>query len=120
MDGNVLTISLSHWMELPGLDLKSHCGSGPGCRESRAYVSSLAKYYCDYVKLQNLEDNFKCGSLVTSVRPVGNKQWLVKGKVLAGDEGAPDLPFSYITPHLVLATGNCDRPNRLKVHFLHD
>lgn len=117
MDGNVLTISLSKWMELPGLDFKSHCGGGTASsRESRAFVASLAKYYCDYVQLRQLQENFRCGTLVTSVQPVGDQRWLVKGMTHAGDEGAPDLPFAYVTPHVVLATGNCDRPNKLKVY----
>jgi cation diffusion facilitator CzcD-associated flavoprotein CzcO len=113
MDGSVLTISLSKWMELPGLGFKSHCGGGTA--ESRAYVASLAKYYCDYVQLRRLQDNFRCGTLVTSVQPVGDQRWLVKGVTHAGDEGAPDMPFAYVTPHVVLATGNCDKPNKLKV-----
>jgi len=100
-------------MELPGLGFKSHCGGGTA--ESRAYVASLAKYYCDYVQLRRLQDNFRCGTLVTSVQPVGDQRWLVKGVTHAGDEGAPDMPFAYVTPHVVLATGNCDKPNKLKV-----
>ncbi|XP_059473649.1 oxidative stress-induced growth inhibitor 1-like isoform X2 [Neocloeon triangulifer] len=116
MDGSVLTISLSRWMELPGLDFRCFGGGGPPiCRDSRASVASLAKYYSDYVKLRHLQSNFRCGTIVTRVTPLPDNQWLISGVEQAGDEGAPDLPFNYVTSHLVLATGNCDRPNKLKV-----
>ncbi|CAB3365977.1 Hypothetical predicted protein [Cloeon dipterum] len=116
MDGNVLTISLSRWMELPGMDYRSFGGGGPPtCRNSRASVASMAKYYSEYVKLKRLQENFRCGTVVTDVKPLANDQWLVTGVEHAGDEGALDMPFHYVTSHLVLATGNYDRPNKLKV-----
>jgi len=72
MDGFVLTISLGCWMELPNLSFRewearqeSKC-----CRESRASVASVAQYYCDYVKMHNLEKYFVENSVVTEVTPL--------------------------------------------------
>ncbi|KAF4524888.1 hypothetical protein B566_EDAN015544 [Ephemera danica] len=136
MDGNVLTISLSKWMELPGLDFRSYGGSigPPAGRDSRASVAALARYYSDYVRRRGIEKNFHCGTVVTSVSLLQevmpsckrdpetgvdieqeNPLWVVQGVQLGGDEGAPDIPFCYVSPHVVLATGNYDRPNKLNV-----
>lgn len=134
MDGNVLTISLSKWMELPGLDFRSYGGGGgpPGGRDSRASVAALAKYYSDYVRLQGIQDNFRCGTIVTSVQPLeelasekrdpetgdveqSSPLWAVRGIEHRGEEGVPDQTFCYVTQHVVLATGNCDQPNKLNV-----
>jgi hypothetical protein len=78
MDGNVLTISLGSWMELPGVEFRAWeagenagVSSGPASsRDSRASVSSVARYYYDYVHSQGLARFFRSGCVVTSVRPL--------------------------------------------------
>ena len=79
MDGNVLTISLASWMELPALDFKTWQsrtqkaleGQHEGMlHEGRASVAAVAQYYSDYVKLQGLSKYFRSGISVTSVTPV--------------------------------------------------
>lgn len=70
MDGNVLTISLNSWMELPGLNFRSwesaNTGSISGAAR-RVPVSSVAAYYRDYVKLMKLSRFFRDNTLVTSI-----------------------------------------------------
>jgi hypothetical protein len=78
MDGNVLTISLGSWMELPGVEFRAWeaaenagVSSGPtSSRDSRASVSSVARYYCDYVHNQGLARFFRNSCVVTSVHPL--------------------------------------------------
>jgi hypothetical protein len=74
MDGNVLTISLGSWMELPGIEFRAwEAAENAGVissRDTRASVSSVARYYYDYVHKQGLARFFKNGCVVTSVRPL--------------------------------------------------
>lgn len=78
MDGNILTISLGSWMELPGVDFRAWeaagntgTSSGPtSSRDSRASVSSVARYYYDYVHNQGLAKFFRNSCVVTSVLPL--------------------------------------------------
>ncbi|KAG8239768.1 hypothetical protein J437_LFUL019413 [Ladona fulva] len=80
MNSSILTISLGSWMELPGLDFRtweletrsSSGGMSPtGPRDAaRASAASVAMYYQDYVRRMNLENNFRCDTVVTSARPI--------------------------------------------------
>jgi hypothetical protein len=74
MDGNVLTISLSSWMELPGIDFRAweaaENGGVVSSRDSRASVAAVARYYYDYVRRQGLARFFRKGCVVTSVHPL--------------------------------------------------
>ena len=54
MDGDVQTVSLGTWMELP--NLKMNPENEPG--SSRVHVSQVAKYYQTYVKSMGLEAHF--------------------------------------------------------------
>ncbi|XP_035679213.1 oxidative stress-induced growth inhibitor 1-like isoform X2 [Branchiostoma floridae] len=110
---------------------------GVNCaRQDRAYVSDVAQYYSDYVKHMGLESNFLVGSTVTSVRRLvvdcafinqesGEQEascqlhrpeccrmnmWEVRGVLQVGDL---QQPFCYHAPHVVMATGTTDIPNRL-------
>lgn len=71
MDGNVLTISLGCWMELPQMNFREWEASRMarmGIRgESRASVASVAQYYCDYVQAHELDKYFTSHSEITSV-----------------------------------------------------
>lgn len=71
MDGNVLTISLGCWMELPEMNFRewqANREDRTGVRgESRASVSSVAQYYCDYVHAHDLDDYFVSHSVITRV-----------------------------------------------------
>lgn len=91
MIGNVLTISLASWMELPGLDFRTwektagalHVENvniervnsymnNNGNKEGRARVASVAQYYSDYVRLRGLQKYFRCGTKVLNIEPVEN------------------------------------------------
>lgn len=71
MDGNVLTISLGCWMELPQMNFReweAKQAAKMGIRgESRASVASVAQYYCDYVHAHELDRYFVSHSEITSV-----------------------------------------------------
>lgn len=74
MDGNVLTISLGSWMELPGMEFRAWEAAENAAvissRDSRASVFSVARYYYNYVHKQGLAKFFQNGCVVTSVRPL--------------------------------------------------
>jgi hypothetical protein len=74
MDGNVLTISLSRWMQLPGIDFRAwEADENAGVvssRDSRALVAAVAHYYHDYVRSQGLARFFRSGCVVVSVHPL--------------------------------------------------
>lgn len=90
MIGNVLTISLASWMELPGLDFRSwektvgglhtehvnnhdrynSCLNNNGNKEGRARAASVAQYYSDYVRLRGLQKYFHCGTKVLNIEPL--------------------------------------------------
>ncbi|XP_054276279.1 oxidative stress-induced growth inhibitor 1-like [Macrosteles quadrilineatus] len=124
MDGNVLTISLSSWMELPGLEFRKwemlHNG-GTSTTVRRVPVASVAAYYRDYVRLMRLGKYLRNNVVVTSVRrlpPLNLKkdcscasaQWSVEGY-----DTETHKPFSYVCRSVVMATGSTDQPNRLCV-----
>ncbi|XP_014606025.1 PREDICTED: oxidative stress-induced growth inhibitor 2-like isoform X1 [Polistes canadensis] len=141
MDPNVLTISLSRWMSLPGLDLrqweklveaeqvqKSTLAIGDpsshsprekinACKPaSRVPVGTVATYYRDYVIKQGLDKYFRCGTIVTSVRPIDtidvneDFRWIVEG--YANKTGKR---FEYRCRRVVLATGTTDLSNHLGI-----
>ncbi|XP_034230097.1 oxidative stress-induced growth inhibitor 2-like [Thrips palmi] len=92
MIGNVLTISLASWMELPGVDFRtwessagtlhalhsntnerfSSCLNNNGSKEGRARAASVAQYYADYVRLRGLQKFFHCGTKVFNIEPLEN------------------------------------------------
>ena len=131
MDGNVLTISLGAWMELPDLPYqkweetlsaedRAVLGSRAHKNQNRVSVAQVARYYHDYVNLQGLQAHFRESTTVTSVRQldksvgasVSPPLWLVSGH----KETETGLEhFSYITPNVVLATGGFDLANSLNV-----
>ena len=47
MAGDLLTVSLGSWMELPGLGFQQWCLDND---RSRARVTDVARYYADYVQ----------------------------------------------------------------------
>ncbi|XP_054164452.1 oxidative stress-induced growth inhibitor 2-like [Oppia nitens] len=104
----ILTISLGSWMQLPDMEIREWCSQHR--RESRVSLSTVANYYYNYVKNKDLMKNFKHFSTVTSVRFDRQiNKYQIDGYDSNGDE------FKYQTPRVVLATGNCDRINRLGV-----
>ncbi|ODM98978.1 Oxidative stress-induced growth inhibitor 2 [Orchesella cincta] len=168
MDGNVLTISLGCWMELPQMNFREwEATQEARCvRDSRASVASVAQYYCDYVLAHRLEQYFVSNSEITEVTripcssaglpticdnlpadlqldaaeeptrkvrrhtiseiPVNSQNgrelrkrnrtlWHVKGYTRDPANGGRKKDFSYLTKHLVLATGSSDSPNILNV-----
>ncbi|GIY66620.1 oxidative stress-induced growth inhibitor 1 [Caerostris darwini] len=128
MDGSTLTISLASWMELPNLSIQEWdaCRNRlhsmqSGLRQKRATVGTVANYFSSYVQSQGLSSYFVNNAVVTSVSPVEKKTvfnldfkslWEVSGYVENFSVNSKKY-FSYITPHVVLATGNSDEPNKL-------
>ncbi|KAL7305417.1 hypothetical protein TKK_0002160 [Trichogramma kaykai] len=144
LDPSVLTISLTRWMSLPGLDLRDWLASldqderrrlqivpPPPAADNeqsrdkdkveRVPIGVVAAYYRDYVTRHALDKHFRCGSVVTSVKPLrgggdccddhdGNDEyrWLVEGYEY--DSGRQ---FRYRSKRVVLATGTTDSYNRL-------
>uniref|UniRef100_A0A0C9QQS7 OSGIN1 protein n=1 Tax=Fopius arisanus TaxID=64838 RepID=A0A0C9QQS7_9HYME len=140
MDPNVLTISLTRWMSLPGLDLKKwealveeerlgkstilrkripeDCWSRPkGSFEvdRRIPVGIVAAYYKDYVYRMGLTKYFKCGRTVTSVQPLPDASDLEEGYewIVQGYENQSGRKFKYKCKKVVLATGTTNSSNRL-------
>ena len=70
-DSDLLTVSLGTWMELPNLSLKDWNPKKVTVGK-RVNVSTVAKYYQEYVKLMSLGSNFEEDTLVTSVRKISN------------------------------------------------
>lgn len=104
----ILTISLGSWMQLPDMEIRNWCSDLR--RESRVSLSTVANYYKHYVKSKGLTKYFKNNSSVTSLRlnHISNK-YEIEGHDSTGNK------FAYNSPRVVLATGNCDRTNRLNV-----
>ncbi|XP_068578359.1 oxidative stress induced growth inhibitor 1 isoform X2 [Cebidichthys violaceus] len=130
MEGSMLTLSLANWMDLPGLKLKDWMREKRrNVRNDRATPAEIASYYQHYVSQMSLEENFACGTTVTSVtrRPGGDQEgappcWRVTG--LQRREGeelgdgfavSEEVPFSMLAHNVVLATGTHDIPARLGV-----
>ncbi|XP_029035879.2 oxidative stress-induced growth inhibitor 1-like isoform X2 [Osmia bicornis bicornis] len=133
MDPNVLTISLNRWMSLPDLDVRQwemlieseqfrQANStvqerSNACKTaSRISVGTVATYYKDYVRRKGLERYFRCGTVVTSVRPASNEDancsygWIVKGF-----DKKTGKSFHYRCKRAVLATGTTDLSNHLGI-----
>lgn len=103
-----LTISLKNWMQLPGMSMKQWV-TETNRSESRVSLSNVAKYYRDYVSQQGLTSYFKNHSEVNRVEYDYEKElWEVSGY-------HKEEKFKYLTPKVVLATGNSDSPNMLRV-----
>ncbi|XP_026666840.1 oxidative stress-induced growth inhibitor 1-like isoform X2 [Ceratina calcarata] len=134
MDPNVLTISLNRWMSMPDLDIRewealieseqfrrtnASDGEPYACKTaSRVSVGTVAAYYRDYVRLKRLEQYFRCGTIVTSVRPSENRsngRHDCHGWTVDGFEMQTGRPFRYRCKRVVLATGTTDLTNRLGV-----
>lgn len=76
IEGDMLTVSLGAWMEMPNLSMAEWKASAKH-RESqsrRATVSQVSQYYLDYVNVMGLENNFQNNSLVTGVRRVSRQE----------------------------------------------
>uniref|UniRef100_A0A1B6D3R4 FAD/NAD(P)-binding domain-containing protein n=1 Tax=Clastoptera arizonana TaxID=38151 RepID=A0A1B6D3R4_9HEMI len=134
MDGNVLTISLNTWMELPGLEFRkweSHHNCNSSGAPRRVPVATVAAYYKDYVKQMGLSRFMRFGVVVTSVSLLDCRQnqantciedqtelgschcqplWSVEGF-----DTTTGLPFTYICKKVILASGSTDLHNRLNV-----
>ncbi|XP_075952388.1 oxidative stress induced growth inhibitor 1 isoform X2 [Anarhichas minor] len=131
MEGSMLTLSLANWMELPGLKLKDWMREKRrNVRNDRATPAEIASYYQHYVSQMSLEQNFACGTTVTSVtrQPGGDREgaplpcWRVTGlqrregeELGDGSAVSEEVPFSMLAHNVVLATGTHDIPARLGV-----
>lgn len=108
---DTLTVSVGTWLQLPNMCIEQwHARNNKSSLSTRISLSIVGKYYRDYVRLQKLERFFRNDSEVSHVKFDEQQQlWHVKGwQDKCG-------PFEYVTPKVVLATGNSDVPNQLQV-----
>jgi len=78
MDGEMQTLSLGNWMQLPNepfkpwIQKRQMAASENGTCDSgnRASIQDVRTYYEEYVRTKKIRDNFICGSVVTSVERV--------------------------------------------------
>ncbi|KAF0305700.1 Oxidative stress-induced growth inhibitor 2 [Amphibalanus amphitrite] len=133
MTGDLLTVSLGSWMELPGLGFQQWCLDND---RSRARVTDVARYYAAYVQTMGLSDHFRDSTLVTSVRRLGSSPedsrltvvpgsgqpigrplaaaaplWIVEGLRAGADDQLER--FRVAARRVVLACGTSDVPSRL-------
>lgn len=98
-----------------------------GLRQKRATVGTIAEYYKFYVYSKGLSKYFVNNAVVTSISPFNNQLnynlhlenlWKVDGFIENYNSESHQIErnnFSYISPNVVLATGNSDQPNKLNV-----
>ncbi|XP_031470979.1 oxidative stress-induced growth inhibitor 1 [Phasianus colchicus] len=139
IEGSMITLSRGEWMGLPDLQFKDWLKQKKrGLRNHRATAEDIAQYYQHYVTKKGLQKNFRCGTVVTSVRKMSAKSisshaqedlqktdslwnfseenmevFQVDGfvKTVTGDKE----PFTVYAENVVLATGTYDSPTWLKV-----
>ncbi|XP_005152299.1 oxidative stress-induced growth inhibitor 1 [Melopsittacus undulatus] len=140
IEGSMVTLSRGEWMGLPDLPFKDWLKQKKrGLRNNRATAEDIAQYYQHYVVKKGLQKNFRCNTVVTSVRKVSadsissyTQDWQensddlvwnfnekstevfqVDGffKTMKGDKE----PFSIYAENVVLATGTYDSPTWLGV-----
>ncbi|KAJ8339713.1 hypothetical protein SKAU_G00343460 [Synaphobranchus kaupii] len=128
MEGSMITLSLGDWMEMPDLSFRDWItGKGRQLRNNRAATRDIAQYYQHYVEVKGLQEHFRCGALVTSVRPLpagvedpcgepgGPTSTLYEIRGEREETGGGRSPFCLYARNVVLATGTYDRPTRLGV-----
>ncbi|KAJ8247386.1 hypothetical protein GJAV_G00245790 [Gymnothorax javanicus] len=136
MEESMITLSLGDWMEMPDLSFRDWITrKGRQLRNNRAATRDIAQYYQHYVEVKGLQEHFRCGALVTSVRllPRDSHQGAMGG--MEGPSEGPEVtpstlyeirgeqeetgsrrsPFCLYARNVVLATGTYDRPSRLGV-----
>nr|XP_009487944.1 PREDICTED: oxidative stress-induced growth inhibitor 1 isoform X2 [Pelecanus crispus] len=125
IEGSVVTLSRGEWMGLPDLPFKDWLKQKRrGLRNNRATAEDIAQYYQHYVMKKGLQKNFRCGTIVTSVRKENSDSlwnsnekstdvFQVDGffKTVKGDKES----FSIYAENVVLATGTYDSPTWLGV-----
>ncbi|XP_067138744.1 oxidative stress-induced growth inhibitor 1-like [Centruroides vittatus] len=138
MEGSILTISLGSWMELPNLSIREWDmartrgrASLSILRQKRVTVSSVGKYYRDYVAIQGLSKYFLDNTNITSVKLLRDHKCITekedcREKLLWQVEGVRTTQrwdtkevfeenLSFVTSNVILAMGNSDLPNKLGV-----
>ncbi|XP_035273318.1 oxidative stress-induced growth inhibitor 1-like [Anguilla anguilla] len=130
MEGSMITLSLGDWMEMPDLSFRDWMAKrGRQLRNNRAATRDIAQYYQHYVEAKGLQQHFRCGALVTSVRPLppdtppggpseeagppASTLYEIRGE--QEEPGGGRSPFRLYARNVVLATGAYDRPSRLGV-----
>ncbi|KAI1889977.1 hypothetical protein AGOR_G00168460 [Albula goreensis] len=140
MEGSMVTLSLGDWMEMPDLSFRDWMKRrGRQLRNNRSTTRDIAQYYQHYVEAKGLQEHFRCGTLVTSVRLLPSDTSLGMLDVEdcsqegysgeSGDAvstlfeiqgtqeemGGTRKPFCLYARNVVLATGTYDRPTHLGV-----
>ncbi|CAI5782082.1 oxidative stress-induced growth inhibitor 1 [Podarcis lilfordi] len=137
IEGSMFTLSQGDWMGLPDLQFKDWLSKKKrGFRNNRATAGDIVQYYQYYVAKKGLKKNFRCGTLVTSVKklsvdvdscynsqnPQSNPQ-VDSGSLFQVDGFLTTVsgtqPFSVYAENVVLATGTYDSPSHLGVKGEH-
>ncbi|XP_033013125.1 oxidative stress-induced growth inhibitor 1 [Lacerta agilis] len=146
IEGSMFTLSQGDWMGLPDLQFKDWLSKKKrGFRNNRATAGDIVQYYQYYVAKKGLKKNFRCGTLVTSIKklsvdvdscynsqdardscstwkPQTNPQ-VDSGSLFQVDGFLTTVngtqPFSMYAENVVLATGTYDSPSRLGVKGEH-
>ncbi|WAR12855.1 OSGI2-like protein, partial [Mya arenaria] len=100
MEGSMQTLSLSSWMELPGLPFGKWLLNNKQSKEKpmteRATINDVCDYYMSFVKEKKLEDNFHDSHIVTSVHKVYKRQ---KGACIDDESGEIEPCCTNMTKH---------------------
>ncbi|XP_014669795.1 PREDICTED: oxidative stress-induced growth inhibitor 2-like [Priapulus caudatus] len=102
LDGDMLTLSLANWMELPSLNFRDWAStykidgipltaSHATCRGSRVSVRDVRDYYQHFVKSRHLETYFRNDCTVTSVARLHNRRDVVCNRENGEPETGGDL-----------------------------
>jgi len=70
LDGNLKTVSLGAWMQLPNLSMPEWEEHNTALVNRRTSVSNVAQYYMDYVDIMGLTQNFRSNTVVTRVKQI--------------------------------------------------
>ncbi|XP_023340826.1 oxidative stress-induced growth inhibitor 2 [Eurytemora carolleeae] len=70
LDGNLKTVSLGAWMQLPNLSMPKWEAHNTALVNRRTSFSNVAQYYMDYVDIMDLSQNFRNNTVVTHVKQI--------------------------------------------------
>jgi len=129
MANTQLTVSLSHWLELPGMTFSSWLKRNekevtnipnltrvPGVHHARTNATYLGMYYSDYVEEMDLSQNFLNNVFVESIMKVDDEnafRYKLEGVQYTG--GGNTDPVGFTAKNVVLACGANSKPRMLGI-----
>ncbi|XP_012556189.1 oxidative stress-induced growth inhibitor 2 [Hydra vulgaris] len=129
MNNSQLSVSLAQWLELPGYSYKEWFQENQykvpnlpklspitSVHPDRTHTALVGLYYMDYVKKQNMSQNFKNNVKVTSVRQCTQNNimhWCIEGLQWV-DETTTQM-FTLFSDNVALAVGASNIPRKLYI-----